>query len=134
MAQLISLTLAKKANDIPVTLAEDHETVSAFEAMLKKTKSRLYCDANAPSAVLEVPDKAAKDAIKGLAKLPLIEKGVVICKPGANLFPRAPSFASIQRRPRSIGRGISTPIASRCQPMPTTNWRATPRSRRCSAG
>lgn len=88
MAQLISLTLAEKANDIPVTLADDHESVAAFDALVKKAKGKLHCDAGAPAAVLEVPGKAAKETIAALKKLPLIRKGVVECMPGAKAVPK----------------------------------------------
>ncbi len=88
MSQLIALTLAKNANEIPVTLWEDHETVQAFNALIKKTKARLHCDANAPSAVLEVPSGAAEKALRTLKGLPLIKKGVVVAKPGAKAIPK----------------------------------------------
>lgn len=88
MTQLISLTLARNASEIPVTLSDDHETVGAFDALVKKTKAKLHCDANAPAAVLEVPDSAANAALKTLAGLPLIRKGVVAAKAGAKAIPK----------------------------------------------
>jgi hypothetical protein len=88
MAKLISLTLASNANEIPVTLSDDHETVASFEALIKKTKAKLHCDANAPAAVLEVSDAAADVALKTLKGLPLIRKGVVQAKAGAKTLPK----------------------------------------------
>ncbi len=88
MSKLISLTLAEKANKIPVALADDHETVAKFDALVKKSKGKLHCDAKAPSAVLEVPDSDAGDALKALKALPLIKKGVVVAQAGAKSIPR----------------------------------------------
>ncbi|MGD9535692.1 MAG: SRPBCC family protein [Alphaproteobacteria bacterium] len=88
MSTLISLTLAAKANKIPVTLADDHETVAKFHALVKKAKGKLHCDAGAPAAVLEVPDAAAESTLAVLKALPLIKKGVVLVKPGAKAVPK----------------------------------------------
>ncbi len=88
MAQLISLTLSKDANEIPTTLAEDHETVAAFEALIKKSKAKLHCDANAPAAVLEVPGGSADKVLKVLSGLPLVRNGIVVVKPGVKTKPK----------------------------------------------
>lgn len=88
MSKLISLTLAAKANKIPVTLGDDHETVAKFDVLVKNAKAKLHGDAKAPAAVLEVPDAGADAAFAALKTLPLIRKGVVIAKAGAKAVPK----------------------------------------------
>ena len=87
MAQLIALSLAKKANEIPVSLAEDHATVEGFQTLLKRTGATLHCSAEAPEAVLAVPNEASDGVLKALRALPLIERKVVLAKPGAKALP-----------------------------------------------
>lgn len=83
MSRLISLTLAPDANDIPVTLADDHASVAAFEALIKETGATLHHDPDTPAAVLEVRDAVADGALERLRALPLIAKGVVVATPDA---------------------------------------------------
>jgi hypothetical protein len=98
MSTLISLNLAENANQIPVTLAEDHQTVVAFEALIKETGAKLHPDASAPTAVLEVRDGAADAVLKRLTALPLIAKGVVRAKAGASGIPKGTSLTFDARK------------------------------------
>lgn len=87
MASLIALNLSEKAAEIPVSVAEEHASITGFEALVKELVGKLHCDADAPNAVLEVSDSAADDAKARLDALPLVQKGAVLVEPGATSAP-----------------------------------------------
>jgi hypothetical protein len=78
MSRFISLEIAENANEIPVTLADDHASVAAFEALMRDTGATLHRRDDAPAGALELPDSDADAALDRLRALPLVAKGVIL--------------------------------------------------------
>ncbi len=87
MGSLIALGLAENANEIPVTPAEEHASATGFDALVKEMDATVHHNADAPAAVLELPDDAADDALARLNALPLVHKGIVLVQAGASSVP-----------------------------------------------
>jgi len=77
MSRFIALELAGNANEIPITLADDHASVAGFEALMEDTGATLHRRDDAPAGALEVADAQADSALDRLRALPLMAKGVI---------------------------------------------------------